>query len=843
MIKLLPKLLKFFVVIAFFLFFINFAAPTFAQPAPTATPTPDITTGWVKDQEVTFVGKTATRANYFLQWTLSVENYRWITLPTNNDNPIQDFWVIVRNIVFVLLALFVLGAAFVMIITRGQNLTIMRFVPRFIIIVVLVLLSFALIRFVYQATDVVQGFFLNIQDPVTNQNRNIGPQDLLYIAFDYENFLGYRKLGIEFDESAFISLLLVKLTAITYYVMTGLLLIRKIILWFFIIVSPIFPLLLFFRPVRNTAKIWIGEFFRWLLYAPLFALFLHGLVNVWRSGIPMAFNFADAVAGTTKYPTAINILLGGPGQQIGLSNSVNLPDTFALYVVALLMLWVVILLPFLLLQIFLDYLSNMSISESPVIKKITSNSWFNKAYGGPPPVPGQPSPSPAPFGLAKSLPFFNKRSMELPIGKSASSTVKSTNIISRNVENLFNRSADTFERASASNLQSVRETRDILRQANLSVPKMRDIARYETSMLKKDSVSKSEVSKFHETLEKISTPTIAATPIDREKFTSIKEKLIQSQKQGDPLATSVINATQITSKSTQIVNKETINNSMTEVLKSIASPESVTTPAQKERITEIKEKLVKEKEKGDPMATSVLSAAEKVNDENIPIEERKTLVEKTIEKLHESAKQGNQVAASIVTEGSKSEEVSLPTVNKVQQVSIEEYEDVKKMWQENYQNMETPIGPTGIPLDKHSFIEQDIGNITETINLLSSDSQQNVDKGMERVANILPFLLLGGFSKTEVISYLKAKLEAGKSVLTGVDAKKEDEDTLLERKDETGHAKATMEMHQELPTEEEKSPLTNLQNDPTAYASENENKPDGDEGNGTPGGTPPGVSS
>jgi hypothetical protein len=127
------------------------------------------------------------------------------------------------------------------------------------------------------------------------------------------------------------------------------------------------------------------------------------------------------------------------------------------------------------------------------------------------------------------------------------------------------------------------------------------------------------------------------------------------------------------------------------------------------------------------------------------------------------------------------------------------------MWQENYQNMEAPVGANGIPVDKHTFMQTDIENITETINLLSSESQENVDKGMERVANILPFLLLGGFSKTEVVSYLKAKLEAAKSVMTSVDSKKEEDDTMVDRSTDAskeGHAEMTMA--QELPEEEVK---------------------------------------
>lgn len=707
MLNFLPKISKLLLILLLFTIFVGSVKSVHAQ------------TDFVKDQEVTFVGKTATRANDFLKWTLSEKNYKWIVLPDGAEDPIQSFWLRVTSIVFLMLGLFVLGAAFVMIITRGQNLTVMKLIPLFIGIVVLILFSYALIRFTYQVTDVVQGFFLQVDKVGEPGKKNIGPEDLLFIAFDYKEFIGYRIPGIEFDESAFISLLLVKLTAITYYVMTGILLIRKIIMWFFLIVSPVFPLLLFFRPVRNTAKIWIGEFFRWLFYAPLFAIFLNGLVQVWRSGIPMFFDFSKANAGEAIYPLAINILIGGPGQKIffdpstGLSNSVNLQDTFALYVVALLMLWVVILLPFLLLQIFLDYLNSISISENPVLKRITNNPLFGRAYGGSPPPPGQPPQpqQPSPFGLAKSIPFFNKRAMDIPTARTAS----------------------TLERASQSNLQTVRETKDVLRLANLSIPKMRDIARFETSMTKHDTASRTEVSRFHETLEKISKPMSSGVSTDREKFTTIKEKLVSQQKAGDKLADNVLNASKVSEK---------VNNKTKAVI-----------PGQK------------------------TEAGEGIKD------------------------------------------VSLPQTNQVQQVSIEEYEDVKKMWQENYQNMETPVGPNGAPTDKHSFIQQDIANITETINLLSSENQENVDKGMDRVANILPFLLLGGFSKTEVISYLKAKLEAAKSVLTTVDSKKEEDETMVERGEGKKEGHQEMVMHQELPEEENGNklgePEDKKENDPS----------------------------
>ena len=104
----------------------------------------------------------------------------------------------------------------------------------------------------------------------------------------------------------------------------------------------------------------------------VFAIFLQGLVVVWQKGIPLPFDKSQV--GNVVYPTAVNILLGGPGERIFYNsvtsaNSVNLSDTFAKYVVALLMLWVVILLPFLLLKIFLDWIATLSFDNNTAIKQ------------------------------------------------------------------------------------------------------------------------------------------------------------------------------------------------------------------------------------------------------------------------------------------------------------------------------------------------------------------------------------------------------------------------------------------------------------------------------------------
>jgi len=784
--KILPIIFAIvFLAIGFIFFVPNSSAQTPTPAGPIViggSPTPAQPTGdWKQDQEVTFIGKTAARANEFLQWTL--QNYEWINItPENPDNPLGEFWSEILRIVLVLLVLFVLAAAFVIIITRGQNITIMRFIPRFIIIILLIVFSFAIVRFLYQFFDVIQGFFLLVTDPAGGPDRLIGPQDLLYIAFDYTNFIGYRRIGIQFDESAYISLLLVKITAVTYYVMTGILLIRKIILWFFIIISPVFPLLLFFRPLRNTAKIWVGEFFRWLLYAPLFAIFLHGLVGVWRSRIPLAFDFS--LLGTEVYPTSINILLGGPGQQIGLYNSVNLSDTFALYVVSLLMLWVVILLPWLLLQIFLDYINNLSLTENPFYQNIVSKNipFIGRGLGSETP-PGVPPKGPAAAGMARSLPFMNKRSMQIPV-KRVTSADTSNDISSR-------------QRVSA----ITNETSEVMKLANLSIPKMRDIAKFETSSITNNQIIQQQKSEVTNKLSQISSPA-SSSVVEREKYTNIKERLVQMQQKGDPVANSILTASRLGGQigASSAAAGEMIKNKLAITLQHIASPTTAITPQERQKIQEIRAELLSAQQQGNPLATYILDMSEKVNDSKINEQEKISLIEKIKEKLFTEKEKGNKLADKVIPQAASAiAQVSLPTVNRVQQVSLDEYEEVKNIWKENYTNMEPPAPLDGKTLTKEEWINKDIDKITETVNLLSSPDQTQVQKGMEMVSDVLPFLLIGGFSKAEVIAYLKAKMEAGKQVLGIVAQGKNEEDTLLENKTKEGEAQSQMHMQREIP--------------------------------------------
>lgn len=773
--KKLPIILAFILAVVVFLSFrvVSIHAASSDPSSSSSQTTTDQGSGdWVPDAEVTFVGKAATRASDFLTWTL--QTYEWSSMPSGQANPLQDYWRLIRNIVYAFLMLFILGTAFVMVITKGENVTVMKFIPRFILVILLITLSYYIVSDIYGLIDIIQGFFL--RSDLASPKPLIGPHDLLNIAFGYD-FSGYRLAGMANDESAFISLLLVKLTAITYYVMTGILLLRKIILWFFLILSPVFPLLLFYKPIRNTAKIWVGEFFRWLLYAPLFAIFLQGLVVMWRKGIPLSF--VGIPDNTSHYPTAVSILLGGPGQNISITNSVNLPNTFALYVVALLMLWVVILLPFLLLKIFLDYLGTISFKEGSTVRQV-----FNRGVGffggpmGPAPAPGQVQPT----GAAKSLPFLGKRGVTLNTNLSQTSTHIATQNITK----------------------SAQEATEALKSVNISIPKMQDIARYETALMSRDVGQREQATQVHDTLQKIANPTVVSTVTEREKFSQVKEKLTELKTQGNPVAGQILSASGLS----RGVSTADVSLRMNQLLQHIANPQKVVMPVQRKHFELLKQKLEERKGKGDKLATDILTSAEELTKTTTPEQTQKQISQEMGQKLQQAKKTGDDLATSLLSEAvapTQAQKANLPIVNKVQQVSLEDYEEVRKMWQENYKTLEPPAGLNGETVTRNEWIKADVNKINEVINQLTSMDPDTVNQGMDAVANILPFLLIGGFSKAEVIAYLKAKLEAAKSVLGTMAEKEEEEDTLVERKAATTTASKEEEAQMELPdTEGEK---------------------------------------
>jgi hypothetical protein len=161
-------------------------------------------------------------------------------------------------------------------------------------------------------------------------------------------------------------------------------------------------------------------------------------------------------------------------------------------------------------------------------------------------------------------------------------------------------------------------------------------------------------------------------------------------------------------------------------------------------------------------------------------------VEQLQEKILEAKAKGDPLATEIVQ--LTTDTISVPIVNRVQTVSQEDFQSVKHMWKDNYKDLEVPLE---LNETRNDWIQDDISNMDQIVGMLSSTNQEQAAQGLREVSHILPFLMIGGFSQTEIISYLKAKREAAREALEDInkeeetkvarDTKKEEEPKKMEQ--------------------------------------------------------------
>jgi len=388
---------------------------------------------WNPDSEVTAVGKAAARARGVLNWVLSIQDAGFAPV-ASGKNALLLLWERIRNFVVVLYFIILVIVAFGLITHANWAEKSRRQLPMLVVAFVLTFLSFTLEVTVIRFTDRAQDYFYTVHkmdEAGTLNEKHLRAEDLLTVSFSYQDFVGFRRNGPDFVEAARNHLFLVRVTTWTNYAIALIIVLRIIILWGLVIFSPfLFPFLVF-PLTKKVAIVWLREYFRWLLLGPLFALFLTAIPFIWRntdisnigktipeqqvktSGIPIGVNpgiFGGTEATSSNiYQSGTNILLAPPGSTKTLpqltsdltkGNNLSETDTYARYIVALLMLWGAIILPFLLLRIIMG----ISVEVGRNIQNVWSrssasqylSSWQKKIV---PPPPAGPKPGPAPVLL------------------------------------------------------------------------------------------------------------------------------------------------------------------------------------------------------------------------------------------------------------------------------------------------------------------------------------------------------------------------------------------------------------------------------------------------------------
>lgn len=464
---------------------------------------------WVNDEQVTAAWKEGERSRQFLYWILSHKSI-------DKAPVLLAIWGVSRNIavfLLVLVAMFmglgvIIGRFNIGIISDLQSrVNIMPLFRKLFLLILFVVMSATFFLIIVEISDILMEFFIKRMGG--NQLFNIFYLDTTGTGIDaseksYQQFQGCRNLNVNVLESYRTSMFLIRFTNMSYYAIGIMMILRKIILWFLMFVSPFLALLMPFTFIRNTGWIWIGVFFQWVFYGPLFGLFLGGMRFIWNDAIihiPYIFDFSRRNGSNIRdviYPTAINILYGGPAQnqsdpisRLGIRNTSSYVDTFVEYVISLIMMWTAVLLPWLLLRIFRDYCC-----EGIYAMKNFLMAMYDKPSPGAPP-PSSPTPSPVQtFGTSRAV-------------DEEKTTVEKTRL----------ETITEIKKAS---------TEEIHRSMNVYVSKLTDIARFETDKIAHETVTKN--------IEYLKNPMSAETAVDRQRFMNIRTELSERAMKGDEVA-------------------------------------------------------------------------------------------------------------------------------------------------------------------------------------------------------------------------------------------------------------------------------------------------------------------
>ncbi|PIZ64038.1 hypothetical protein COY16_00325, partial [Candidatus Roizmanbacteria bacterium CG_4_10_14_0_2_um_filter_39_13] len=478
---------------------------------------------WVEDPAITSQGKSDERARQFLYWVLN-------TNAIDEAPVLRTIWNFssIVALVGVVLVATIFGIGYI-ISRRGGNvyngignffaggssgIAIWPTIIKIGTMLLYVAFSSAIVFILIQFSEILMRFFFD----------NLGGKDLFKIYFvdpgnssllgateqSYRNFIGCRDLNIRIQEGIDAEMFMLKMTNVTYYVMGVMLLLRKILLWFMLFVAPFLALLMPFIFIRNTGWIWIGVFFQWLFYGPLVALFLGAMAKIWSEGIPFSFDFSRA-GGLDGYiyPTGLNIVYGGPAQRvlsgvvdrpIGAMNNGSYVDTFAEYVITLIMLWAVTFFPWWLLRIFRDYCC-----EGIYAMKNILLAMYENMRGGP---SKGPSPSHPP-----SLPSL-KIDTKTPTNRDVNVNIASLNQIKKSL------------------------TTDLTRSMNFQATRITDVARVETNKQMNQVVNKN--------LAYISNPVKAKIPAERQQFMNLRSELFNRAIKNDAVARTILASTSTT---------------------------------------------------------------------------------------------------------------------------------------------------------------------------------------------------------------------------------------------------------------------------------------------------------
>ena len=172
--------------------------------------------------------------------------------------------------------------------------------------------------------------------------------------------------------------------------------------------------------------------------------------------------------------------------------------------------------------------------------------------------------------------------------------------------------------------------------------------------------------------------------------------------------------------------------SATQGLEQVSTKAGLTKEKTKEVITEV-EKQTENKQVVEDVANQEQTTAEQV----------KTVGKKVLKAIGEEAP-------------------AVPGQPQKPPVSIEEYEEMRRMWIEHYSKGEVPVSEK--IKDRVSWVKEESVKLDNVLNKIASENEDIRAEGLKEVADIIPFFVLGDMTLEDIAMYLRAKQTAAKEV-------------------------------------------------------------------------------
>lgn len=666
---------------------------------------------WKEDAEVTAVGKAAARAREVLNWALSIENAGFSSSggSTGKDSTILTAWGRVRDLMGIIYLgiLIVIGFGLIAKATWAEKTR--RILPALIISFIAAYFSYFILTKVIQFTDgQIQNRIYTIHkwgESGTLAEKHLKAQDLLTVSFSYQEFKGYRKVGSEYGEAIANHLMLVKATTLTNYIISFIILLRIVILWGLVIFSPfIFPFFIF-ELTKNVASVWIREFFRWLILGPLFALFISFIPYIWNntnipvantyqnqkaknSGIPITVNKdiltdsgSSSMTSQNVYESGTNIILAPPGNEnaelqkdsnIASGNNLSETDTYSRWIVALLMIWGAIILPFILLRVVMTFSVEAGKGISGVLQGSLAGQYLStaKKASGPSGTPANSQATNASLRLVSDkivskIPQINNQKRVTFRTTTSDNAIRQQSAGNGDFSDILSASGINQQSPSVFNLSS--------NVANATTKQVSELARIEQSP--------ETLNRESETIASIANPASSANPTVKNRFDQVRRGVIAGSIAGDKSAEAFKNAMtgNISKYLNSDVNNEMIEEKFQRINNDIAQISAPIMPDQQEKIKStmqisraenFSEVLSQLKEKQDPRASGAESVFKTILEtKNMPVPQKNNAIMEISKNLTETerisdptVKQGYESIKSIMVQVSEASGNHLDTL-------------------------------------------------------------------------------------------------------------------------------------------------------------------------------------